>query len=252
MTTLLALDIDGVIRDVKLSYLKALADTVEHYTEGQYRPNLEDIDALKSEGIWNNDWEGSQELSYRFYEQQGKSRDQMPINYAQLVDFFQERYLGRNFDGYIQDESLLVDRDFFGYWDELGVPWGFVSGASRTSAEFVLCNRLQLIKPPLVAMGEAAEKPDPAGLLKLITYFAQPIHNVVYCGDTVADILTVINAAKLDPNRTYTAIGILPPHNPSDSYRQQLLQAGAHHVLYSLKDLNVEHLPLARGQGSGH
>jgi HAD superfamily phosphatase len=62
----LVFDIDGVIRDVAGSYRRALADTVEHFTAGNYRPTPEDIDLLKSEGIWNNDWEASQELIQRY------------------------------------------------------------------------------------------------------------------------------------------------------------------------------------------
>ncbi|MBC7969611.1 MAG: hypothetical protein H7Z11_05680, partial [Verrucomicrobia bacterium] len=68
-------DIDGVIRDVGGSYRRALADTVEHFTKGAYRPTPWDIDALKAEGIWNNDWEASQELLYRYFEAQGQSRN---------------------------------------------------------------------------------------------------------------------------------------------------------------------------------
>ena len=64
-------DIDGVVRDVSGSYRRAIADTVEQFTAGAYRPTPDDIDLLKSEGIWNNDWEGSQELVYRYFERQG-------------------------------------------------------------------------------------------------------------------------------------------------------------------------------------
>jgi len=60
MNVIVVFDIDGVVRDVSGSYRRALADTVEHYTGGEYRPTSEDIDRLKAEGTWNNDWEGSQ------------------------------------------------------------------------------------------------------------------------------------------------------------------------------------------------
>ena len=89
--TLVIFDIDGVIRDVGNSYRKALADTVEHFTSGGYRPTLTDIDELKSEGIWNNDWEASQELVHRYFVTQGKSYKAVKINYKTIVDFFQRR-----------------------------------------------------------------------------------------------------------------------------------------------------------------
>ena len=58
-TAIVVFDIDGVVRDVGNSYRRALADTVEQFTEGAFRPSQADIDRLKAEGIWNNDWEAS-------------------------------------------------------------------------------------------------------------------------------------------------------------------------------------------------
>ena len=87
-------DIDGVVRDVGGSYRRALADTVEHFSNGAYRPDQTEIDQLKSEGIWNNDWQASQELIYRYFEAQGQPREQVQLNYEALVAFFQSRYRG--------------------------------------------------------------------------------------------------------------------------------------------------------------
>ena len=67
-------DIDGVLRDVGGSYRRAIADTVEHYTAGQYRPTIEDIDQLKSEGIWNNDWKASEVMIHRYFEAIGEDQ----------------------------------------------------------------------------------------------------------------------------------------------------------------------------------
>lgn len=87
-------DIDGVIRDVAGSYRLALADTVEYFTAQAYRPTPVDIDNLKSEGIWNNDWEASQELIYRYFQTQGQTREQLQLDYNSIVGFFQSRYRG--------------------------------------------------------------------------------------------------------------------------------------------------------------
>lgn len=91
---ILVFDIDGVVRDVGNSYRRALADTVEHFTDGAYRPSQADIDLLKAEGVWNNDWEGSEEMVYRYFEAKGRSRTEVNLSYADLVDFFQRRYRG--------------------------------------------------------------------------------------------------------------------------------------------------------------
>ncbi|WP_390883097.1 HAD family hydrolase [Kovacikia minuta] len=77
-SAIVVFDIDGVVRDVGGSYRRALADTVEHFTNGAYRPAQVEIDQLKSEGIWNNDWEASQELIYRYFERQGQPRPTSP------------------------------------------------------------------------------------------------------------------------------------------------------------------------------
>jgi len=59
----LLFDIDGVIRDVAASYRRAIVETVHQFSG--WRPQPAQIDALKSEGCWNNDWEASRELLRR-------------------------------------------------------------------------------------------------------------------------------------------------------------------------------------------
>ncbi|MBE9130170.1 MULTISPECIES: TIGR01548 family HAD-type hydrolase [unclassified Coleofasciculus] len=76
-TAVVVFDIDGVVRDVSGSYRRAIADTVEHFTDGAYRPSLADIDQLKSEGVWNNDWEASRELVYRHFEGQVQGQSEL-------------------------------------------------------------------------------------------------------------------------------------------------------------------------------
>ncbi len=222
----LILDIDGVIRDVSNSYRRALADTVEHFT-GK-RPSPDVIDSLKQEGLWNNDWEASQELIRRF-----DSRIVPP--YESIVAFFQSRYRGQNWDGYINDEPLLVSADFFEVLRERNVPWGFFSGATRASATFVL-HRLGLRQQVLVAMEDAPGKPDPTGLIAVAQKLDR--EKVIYIGDTVADMMTVVKARSVDPRRSYQAIGVIPPHvTNEEDYGAVLLRQGADRVLRRLVDL---------------
>jgi HAD superfamily phosphatase len=243
---LLALDIDGVVRDVSQSYRRALADTVEHFTQGAFRPSEMEIDQLKAEGLWNNDWEGSQELVYRYLERQGTDRKDYPLDFEQLVEYFQGCYLGtpEQLDGYIQDEPLLVDLSYFERLDQEKIYWGFVSGASRRSAEHVLA-RVGLQGVPLVAMGEAAEKPNPEGLLQL-AQSGKALEQIFYAGDTVADMHTVLNAQAQDPSRTYLAIGVVPPHiwesDRESDYISTLKAAGAHVVVKRMTDITVNFL----------
>ncbi len=253
MKAIVVFDIDGVIRDVSHSYRRALADTVEQFTSGKYRPSMLDIDTLKAEGRWNNDWEASQELIYRYFEQQGQTRSQLALDYGAIVTFFQSRYRGPNpedptqWTGYICDEPLLLAADYLEALSQAQIAWGFFSGATRGSARYVLEQRLGLQAPILVAMEDAPGKPDPTGLFQVIQRLEQdyglpPATPVVYAGDTVADLQTIQEASQQQPDRDWIGVGVLPPHVQSSPERQasyvELLEAaGAAAVVANIQDL---------------
>ncbi|MEB3235490.1 MAG: TIGR01548 family HAD-type hydrolase [Cyanobacteriota bacterium] len=244
---MLLFDIDGVIRDVGGSYRRALAETVHHYTG--WRPDPTTIDSLKAEGRWNNDWQASLELLRR--------RGLAPLPaYEALVTVFSGFYFGGDPDGdpnqwqgFIGDEPLLVERGLFAELEAAGVAWGFVSGAEPPSARFVLEQRLGLVDPPLIAMGDAPDKPDPTGLLLLArrlleahgsTDLGAAAPPIAYLGDTVADVQTVQNARQAQPQQCFTALAVAPPHlhRPGaelarQRYEEQLREAGADAVLRS-------------------
>jgi len=238
-------DIDGVIRDVSGSYRRALADTVEFFTKSAYRPTSEEIDELKAEGIWNNDWEASQELITRHLRGLG---EECEISYEAIVEFFQTQYRGSNpdwSDGYIATEPLIATTEYFQELTLAGIGWGFFSGATRASAGYVL-QRLAIADHVLVAMEDAAGKPDPSGLLlavkQLEVKHLKP-SLVVYVGDTVADMLTVVKARIYDPSYQYLAIGVIPPHvreDLRDRYASLLKDNGADLVLNNVLELTPQ------------
>jgi HAD superfamily phosphatase len=241
-------DIDGVVRDVANSYRRAIADTVEHFTEGFWRPTMADIDRLKSEGIWNNDWEASQELTYRYFELQGKERKAIDLNYDEIVKFFQSRYRGIdpvNWDGYITTEPLLMQAEYTKLLSDARIGWGFFSGATRGSAEYVLKKRLGLKDPVLIAMEDAPGKPDPTGLFAAVERINtdNSLTPVIYVGDTVADMYTVIKATQARSQRKWIGVGVLPPHVQADfevknAYRENLKKAGAKIVYDNIEELS--------------
>lgn len=247
---IIVFDIDGVIRDVGNSYRRALADTVEHFTDGAYRPTQADIDTLKGEGIWNNDWEASQEMIYRHFEQQGKGRDTLNLDYAVLVRFFQSRYRGpdpEHWTGYICQEPLLLEADYLDQLTAAGLSWGFFSGATRGSATFVLEKRLGLSAPVLVTMEDAPGKPDPTGLFETVRQLEGSAQGlpVIYAGDTVADMQTVLRAREQAPQRRWIGVGILPPHvlGSTDyalNYSTGLIEAGASLTLSNIQQLTPD------------
>jgi HAD superfamily phosphatase len=250
MSAIVIFDIDGVIRDVGGSYRRALADTVAEFTNGGHRPTAVEIDNLKREGIWNNDWEGSQELIYRYFESQGQNRSAIMLDYGRIVAYFQNKYRGTdpvNWNGYICDEPLLVTPEYFASLTAANIPWGFFSGATKGSASYVLERRLGLTAPILVAMEDAPGKPDPQGLLMTVEKLRslhEQIHSlpIVYVGDTVADMHTVVKARITQSHRQFTAVGVLPPHihgniNRVQEYTIGLHQAGAQIVLNNVMEL---------------
>ena len=250
---ILVFDIDGVIRDVGGSYRRAIADTVEHCTSGAFCPTLADIDQLKSEGVWNNDWEASRELVYRHFEGQGQKREDVALDYGKLVAFFQSRYRGLdedNWNGYICSEPLLVSSGYFEGLTVAGLFWGFFSGAMRAEVAYVLEGKLGMSSPVVVAMEDAPGKPDPTGLFAVVEELEKQdglAENlpVIYAGDTVGDMYTVQNACKKMPLRTWVGVGVLPPHvqeskERQDVYTAKLREAGAKVVLNNIEELSVE------------
>ncbi|MBE9010506.1 TIGR01548 family HAD-type hydrolase [Pseudanabaenaceae cyanobacterium LEGE 13415] len=241
-------DIDGVVRDVGGSYRRALADTVEHFTQGRYRPSSQEIDALKGEGVWNNDWEASQELIYRYFEAQGEKRDRLNLEYSTIVQFFQSRYRGTDpihWNGYICQEPLLLDKAYLDGLTEAGIQWGFFSGATQGSARYVLEKRIGLEAPVLIAMEDAPGKPDPTGLFLTLERLGGTEPAVIYVGDTVADMYTIVKAREIQPERSWIGVGVLPPHVQETearkvAYRATLEEAGASIVLDNVQALTPE------------
>ena len=252
-TAIAVFDIDGVVRDVSGSYRRALADTVERFTNGAYRPSSEDMDALKSEGIWNNDWEASQELIRRYFQAQGQN--QLTCTYEEIVTFFQSRYRGPNpnhLTGYICQEPLLMSTAYIEQLTQANIGWGFFSGATRISATYVLQQRIGLQSLPLVAMEDAPGKPDPTGLFQAVQQLENQSFGrtdeaapVLYVGDTVADMQTIAKAHDIQPERSWLAVGILPPHVQTtaerrEAYATTLKQAGAIAVFEQVEQLTPE------------
>ena len=164
-----------------------------------------------------------------------------------LISVFSDFYFGGDpngdpsqWKGWIGNEPLLVDSAFFASLSSQGWRWGFVSGAEPPSARFVLQQRLGLIDPPLIAMGDAPDKPDPTGLIRLAEQLAageQP-QRIAYIGDTVADVTTVINARTVRPDLPWQSLAVSPPHVENvTAYQRSLRRAGADRVLNRTLDL---------------
>jgi HAD superfamily phosphatase len=267
---ILLFDLDGVIRDVSASYRRAIRATVQHFSG--WCPDPATIDALKGEGCWNNDWEASLELvrRHRLGCLGGVSSSFTPAlpSLAEVVEVFSRFYFGADPDGppsqwtgFIREETLLVDPEFFSALTRAEIAWGFVSGSEPPSARFLLVERLGLLDPPLVAMGDAPDKPDPTGFLRLAGQLANARGQslgpqgppVAYLGDTVADVETVCRARSYLPDQRFLSLAVAPPHlhapdqrSRRHSYEHGLMAAGADYLLTSTMQLQNGAVDLIR------
>ena len=140
-------DIDGVIRSVEDSYRLSLKKTVYRFCG--WEPSYRDIDNAKNEGIWNNDWDLSLELIKRNIK--SKNPKLKPPQREEIIRCFEDLYFGGNpnkdsndWSGFIRNEELLVEKEFFTLLSANRISCGFVSGAESASAKFVLEKRLKL------------------------------------------------------------------------------------------------------------
>ena len=245
-------DIDGVIRSVENSYRLSLKKTVYQFCG--WEPTYQDIDNAKNEGIWNNDWDLSLELIKRNI--RSKNSKLKPPLRNEIISCFENLYFGGNpnkdskdWAGFIKNEELLVEKEFFSLLSANRISWGFVSGAESASAKYVLEQRLQLQSPALISMGDAPDKPNPQGFIYLASKLSrknlgQGNIPIAYVGDTIADIKTVFNAKKTIPSQIFISIGVAPPHlhlesrrKERNSYESKLKKAGADLIIQSINDL---------------
>ena len=144
----------------------------------------------------------------------------------------------------------MVEKEFFNLLNTKGIIWGFVSGAESASAKYVLEKRLKLKFPPLIAMGDAPDKPNPEGFINLAKKLSKDKLGssnlpIAYIGDTIADVQTVLNASKKKiPSQKFISIGVAPPHfiwktakKERNLYEAKLKEVGADLILNSVNDL---------------
>ena len=213
---------DGVLVDVSRSYRRAIEETVAHFTGREIEQGM--IQRYKNLGGFNDDWK----LTHAIVSDAG-----IRVSFGRVVEEFQRRYRGDNWDGFIAEEEPLIKARTLEELSKQNRVLGIVTGRPGAEASWTL-NRLGWKRYfPLVIpreKQEGREKPDPFPLqhaLAILDAAGRRIlpESCLYVGDTVDDV----NAARA---AGMWAIGVVPPYVESAGHEELLYEVGAHHVIF--------------------
>lgn len=221
-------DMDGVLVDVSRSYRRAIEETVEQFTGRKILPGT--IQRYKNVGGFNDDWK----LTHAII-----TDTSMTVPFNRIVEEFQRRYRGDNWDGFIAEEPPLIQTRTLEKLCKEDRIMGIVTGRPEAEARWTI-NRFSWKRYfPLVVSKEKQEgraKPDPFPLqhaLAILDAAGRRIHADVsaYIGDTVDD-MSCARAAGM------WAIGIIPPYVEQKIELESLLRShGAHVVIHEVDEL---------------
>lgn len=213
MKPLLIFDIDGVLVDVSNSYRVAIKQTVKYFTGKKV--TLEEIQALKNKGGYNNDWDAAEEL----IKERGENIDKQRI-----IKKFTQYYRKLR-----DNEPLLIDKSLLRNLSQKYVLAVF-TGRDREETDYVLAvNGIKKYFSKTIAMEDVTKrKPNPEGLLKIANGWKTK--DVYYFGDMIDD-MQAAKAAKIIP------IGVLPPQDKSKNMKELLVKNGAQSIVDNINQI---------------
>jgi len=207
-------DLDGVLVDVRASYHAAIRDTAEFFTGEAVQE--EEIRSFKNRGGFNDDWD----LTAAIVTSRGKT-----VARTAIIDQFQSRYLGRDFDGLIRHETWIADNRRLTRL-RARFKTGIVTGRPRPEAEYALRRfDADSLFDVLVTLEETPgelRKPSPFGIQLAMSRLDATTG--VYFGDSVDDMTAAVSAG-------ITAIGVLTADSPAGEQESRLRRSGASSIL---------------------
>ncbi len=217
----LLFDIDGVLIDVSRSYRRAIEETVGYFTGRQLVPGT--VQRYKNQGGFNDDWK----LTHAII-----TDTSMDVPFSRVVEEFQARYRGDNWDGFIAEEPALIRTRTLEKLSKNSRIMGVVTGRPEAEAEWTLERFGWKRYFPLIVAKERQEgrgKPDPFALqhaLTILTAAGCPIapEETAYIGDSVDDMAAARAAGMW-------AIGVVPPYVEGGPHDKLLTERGAHIVV---------------------
>jgi len=150
--------------------------------------------------------------------------------------------------GYIENESLIVKPRTFDELETLlgGAEFGVASGSLENTAKYVLGPLAGWFKPGAEVWMETVDiatadkcgkdlrKPNPYSLFKASMVF-EPFKQILYVGDTYADLLMTKGANEEDPR--YVFAGVYWNTSKREETKQQFFEGGADIVTPSVNEL---------------
>ncbi|MBC8180572.1 HAD-IA family hydrolase [candidate division KSB1 bacterium] len=219
-TEAILFDMDGVLVDVSQSYHYAIKSTAEFFTGEEIQ--FSEIIEYKNKGGFNNDWECTHAIISGY---------DIDVILWEVMDKFQELYLGKNFDGLILNETWLLKGDILEtlfHQFKLGI----VTGRPKDEAEYVLerydTSDFFQVLITLDDTPPGKRKPEPFGIKKALQKLNTK--NAIYLGDSIDD-MKAASSAKIFP------VGILTPETQNPKQIDLLKKWGAVEVLNSANDV---------------
>jgi HAD superfamily phosphatase len=217
----LVFDMDGVLVEVTASYREAIRETVKHFTGELVSHDL--IQDFKNAGGWNNDWL----LSHRLITDRGKT-----VEYADVVDYFNQVFLGENGDGLIRYENWMPANGLLERLQKRAT-LAIFTGRAKYEADITLGRYAQGIEFNPIVTDDSVPNPKPApdGLFQIMQH--HPEKTIWYLGDTVDDARSAQAAGV-------PFVGVSTPHNPRHEEITGMLKGlGAFAVLADINELEA-------------
>jgi HAD superfamily phosphatase len=214
-------DMDGVLVEVMDSYREAIRETVRHFTGDLV--THDEIQDFKNAGGWNNDWL----LSQRMIRDRGKQ-----VAYAEVVEYFNQVFLGENGDGLIRFERWMPRPGLLERLSERAT-LAIFTGRAKYEADVTLRRYAEHIRfqPLITDECVANPKPAPDGLRLILQEHAD--QTLWYLGDTVDDAQSARAAGV-------PFIGVSTPQNPRHEEIARILwECGAFAVLENVNELEA-------------